>query len=355
MNCLSLFTLLIFIISSIPSSAGTIELTTQPLPAESAQSLTDQQNRPHVFSDPDWYTWCPSVIYEGGKYHMFYSRWKKSDGFLGWLRYCEVAHAIADQPQGPWKYVQTAIKGRGPGHWDAITAHNPKIKKFGKYYYLYYISTNGIDDPDTLRKTNSYGNPNWKIIRNNQRTGVAVAKSLNGPWKRLDKPLVEPNAPFANITVNPAITQGPDETFYLVIKGDNPHHARHRLQAIATSKSPTGPFTFRKEPLFSEFDTEDTSLYYHRQLKTFFTIFHAHTYLSALVSNDGKTWELLRDVKLNPNRSIQLNDGGKMQVERHERPFIFFDPVKKQHWLYTAGKRGNHSVVFAQPLSIDLK
>ncbi len=66
---------------------------------------------------------------------MFYSRWKKEYGFLGWLTHSEVAHAVPKNPAGPWEYKETVLKGRGKGYRDAITAHNPKIKYFeGKYY-----------------------------------------------------------------------------------------------------------------------------------------------------------------------------------------------------------------------------
>ena len=105
-----------------------------PLPAESKQSFSDQTTRPGVFADPDWYTWGASVIKaDDGTYHMFYARWAKQYKFGGWLARSEVAHAIADHPLGPWKYVDTAL-ANNTKNYEQITAHKPKIKRFdGKY------------------------------------------------------------------------------------------------------------------------------------------------------------------------------------------------------------------------------
>jgi predicted GH43/DUF377 family glycosyl hydrolase len=97
----------------------------------------------NIFKTEGYFNWCSSLIKgDDGKYHLFYSRWEKEYKFTGWLTHSEVAHAVADDPAGPWKYKETVLKSRGKGHWDAITVHNPKIKKFGDKYYLYYVSTN---------------------------------------------------------------------------------------------------------------------------------------------------------------------------------------------------------------------
>ena len=331
------------------------ELQTKALPSEAKKSFQDQQNRKYIFSDPNYYTWCPSVIKDNGQYHMFYSRWKKSDGFLGWLRYCEVAHAVADKVEGPYRYVDTALKGRGlnSGAWDSITAHNPKIKKFGKKYYLYYISTNGIKDSDTLRSCNSYGHPKWKILRNNQRTGVAVSKTINGPWKRFDKALVEPTAPFANITVNPAITRGHDGRFYLVIKGDKPG-SRQRIQAIASSQRPTGPFVFEKKAIKDDIDTEDCSIFYDKVQKAYFVTFHAHKYIGLITSKDAKNWQKATPYKIHPSKNIHFSDGSKIHIDRLERPFIFTNHKGQASHLFLAAKKGNHSVIITLPIKVKL-
>ena len=97
----------------------------------------------NVFRTEGYYNWCTSILKgKNSHYHLFYSRWKKELTFYGWLTHSEIAHAVSDSPSGPWTYKETVLKGRGKGHWDAITMHNPKIKSFEGKYYLYYCSTN---------------------------------------------------------------------------------------------------------------------------------------------------------------------------------------------------------------------
>lgn len=209
-----------------------------------------------------YYNWGSSIQKgKDGKYHLFYSRWKKEYKFTGWLTHSEIAHAVSDNPAGPWKYKATVLKGRGKGHWDAITAHNPKIKYFNGKYYLYYCATNmgekEYSENDLIETAHTgYNHSNWKILRPNQRTGVAVSKSLHGPWQRMDKPLIEPSEPITTLTVNPAITKGKDGKYYLIVKGDKPNEKRFiRNQAIAISDSPTGHFEIQPKPVIDYLDT----------------------------------------------------------------------------------------------------
>ena len=83
------------------------------------------------YEDPDYWVWGSSVIKgEDGKYHLFYSRWPKKYNFTAWLTHSEIAHAIADHPAGPYTFIEIAMQSHGGNYWDAITAHNPKIKYF---------------------------------------------------------------------------------------------------------------------------------------------------------------------------------------------------------------------------------
>ena len=52
--------------------------------------------------DNTYYVWCCApIIDEKNKVHVFYSRWEKKYEMKGWLGHCEIAHAVADQPEGP--------------------------------------------------------------------------------------------------------------------------------------------------------------------------------------------------------------------------------------------------------------
>jgi beta-xylosidase len=153
---------------------------------------------------PDYNVWCCSPIYApDGKVHVFYSRWKNEAGHSGWITCCEIAHAVANQPEGPYETVDVALAPRGGTWWDATTCHNPTIHKVGDQYVLFYM---GTSDGTAYTK----------------RTGMAVSDSLYGPWKRTDRPIIEPDpdptAWNSMCTTNPAFVQHPNGEFWLYYK-----------------------------------------------------------------------------------------------------------------------------------------
>lgn len=309
----------------------------------------------NIFRSDEYYNWCNSVVKgDDGKYHLFYSRWPKKYGFDAWLTHSEVAHAISKTPAGPWTYVETVLTSRGKGHWDAITVHNPKIECFDGKYYLYYCSTNmGSKDysEEELIETArvAYSHPNWKILRPNQRTGVAVANSINGPWKRMDQPLIEPSGPITTLTVNPAITQGKDGKFYLIVKGDKPNETRFiRNQAIAISDSPTGPFVMQHKPVIDYLDTEDMSIWYDAKRDYFYSVFHAHTFIGMVSSPDGINWKKATEYVLTPKK-LAMDDGSYLIPDRLERPFVYVENNEPQT-LIMAVKKGNDAYIVCVPV-----
>jgi hypothetical protein len=311
-----------------------------------------------VFRDTVYYNWGGSIIKgEHGKYHLFYSRWKRAYTFNGWLTFSEIAHAVSNAPTGPWKYKETVLKGRGKGHWDEITAHNPKIKYFNGKYYLYYIATNlggkEYTHQDLIAlSTASLKDENRGLLRKNQRTGVAVSNSINGPWKRMETPLLEPSGPIANITVNPAIDQGKDGNYYLIVKGDKPNEKRFiRNQAIAISKSPTGPFEIQPNPVIGNLDTEDVSMWYDDKEAVFYAVFHAHSYIGLMTSIDGLNWEKAENYHIT-HKEIKLKEGAFLIPNRMERPFVYLEN-NQPRVLSLAIKKGDDSYTIFIPLHKD--
>lgn len=309
----------------------------------------------NIFRSDGYYNWCSSIIKtKDGIYHLFYSRWPKKYGFDAWLTHSEVAHAVSKKPSGPWQYKETVLTGRGKGHWDAITVHNPKIKFFEGKYYIYYCSTNMGDHDyteqdlvETARKGGSH--PNWKILRPNQRTGVAVAPTINGPWTRMDQPLIEPSGPIITLTVNPAITQGKDGKYYLIVKGDKPGETRFiRNQAIAISDSPAGPFVMQPKPVIDYLDTEDMSLWYDSRRDYFYAVFHAHTFIGMVSSPDGINWKKATEYVLTPKK-LELSDGSVLIPDRLERPFVYQENGEPKV-LSMAVKKGDESYIVFVPV-----
>ncbi len=310
----------------------------------------------NIFRTEGYYNWCSSIIKgDDGKYHLFYSRWPKKYTFLSWLTHSEIARAVSDSPTGPWEYKETVLQSRGKDHWDAITVHNPKIKKFDGKYYLYYVSTNmGEKDytEEELIETArvGYSHPNWKeYLRPNQRTGVAVAPTINGPWTRMDQPLIEPSGPITTLTVNPAISQGKDGRYYLIVKGDKPHDTGFtRNQAIAISDSPTGPFEMQSGAVIDDMDTEDMSLWYDAGRDRFYGIFHAHSFIGMITSPDGINWRKATEYVVQHKR-IPVVDGSELVPGRMERPFIYQEDGEPKV-LSMAVRKGDDAYIVFVPV-----
>lgn len=124
-----------------------------------------------VVSDPDYSIWgCSPILGSDGKVHVFAARWPQKNVDPGWRISSEVAHYVADKPEGPYRFVDVAVKGTGQDTWDKYGPHNPEVKKIGKYYVIVYIANDNYNAP---------------VHPGNQKIGLVYAESLNGPWKKV--------------------------------------------------------------------------------------------------------------------------------------------------------------------------
>lgn len=158
-----------------------------------------------ILESSGYYIWCCAPIFDNeGKVHVFYSRWPEKYGMGGWINQCEIAHAVADKPEGPYTYEGTVLAPR-PGYFDATTCHNPHIQYKDGVYYLFYM---GTSDGTVYTK----------------RIGLAHSKSLYGPWVRSNKPILEAGSMGAwddCNTTNPSFITHPDGKAYLYYKSWN--------------------------------------------------------------------------------------------------------------------------------------
>jgi arylsulfatase A-like enzyme len=281
----------------------------------------------NIYRDKGWYTWCNSIIKgEDGKYHLFYVRWPKKYGFGSWLTHSEIARATSDHPAGPYTFVEQVIPSRGKFGWNQFNAHNVKIKRFGGKYYLYFIGCNdggiGLTEDDMVATARAYFRAkHWMRLRNNQRTGAAVADSVAGPWKILDRPVIEPNGPISTVTVNPAIWQAPDGRFMMIVKGDYP--PSRFGEALAVSDSPTGPFHIQPDLVFDRY-SEDVSAWSDPARGLTYGILHDRKGFGTIVTKDGFHWQDARHFRA-INKKIPKASGGFLTPTRFERPSVFFE------------------------------
>lgn len=162
------------------------------------------------FADPEHFIWCGSPVRTAdGKCHLFYSRWPVKAGFApGWALRSEIAYAVADRPEGPYRHVNVALPARGRAFWDGTTTHNPNVLMAGGRFCLFYMGNTG--------------DGKYQTHRNNQRIGVAIADRPEGPWQRFDKPIIDVSpdpAAFDSLMVtNPAAALRPDGGILLIYK-----------------------------------------------------------------------------------------------------------------------------------------
>lgn len=300
----------------------------------------------NIFYDKEYFNWGSSMVRgEDGKYHLFYAQMPREHGFFSWLTDGRVSRAVSDNPTGPWKHVSVALEARGDGYWDQYTIHCHKIYKFEGKYYLYYMSTNSGDMDLTAEQLEEVRRGKWKpdnlrgMMRLNQRIGVAVSDSIEGPWKRFDKPLIEPMHPIANIVNNVTVTQRPDGGYLMVVRGDQPDQPKDqivRMQAVLLADNPLGPWKMQPKPVIKDYNSEDPEVWYDPQRKRYYSLYHAFGYMGMITSTDGLNWHRAKHYKV-ADKAYQTTDGKMVKVHRYERPTIYRENGKPI--VMTAGIR----------------
>ncbi len=318
----------------------------------------------NMFLLDSFYTWCGSAVKgEDGKYHLFYSRWPHADkkldddsmnyifnGFSGWQKYSEIAHAVSDKITGPYKHVNVVLKGsRKEGDWKRFFMHNPMITKFDGKYYLYFIS-NAFDSNYVVNKTVTRQNLRWFQYNCTQKIGVIIADKIEdfvtGNFQFPEKFIMEPDGVARlEITNNPTVTKGPDNKFYMMFKS-RISPLGHMTMWMAKADKPTGPFAVIS-PVFTESDyaAEDACMWYDKNRKIFYAVvknFSNSNKLNnqfgsvALISSvDGIKWKPATHSMVTP-REILWKDGRKIELARLERPFIYLDEKGEPAVLFAA-------------------
>lgn len=347
-HCLIAMVMMQFLVLQVDAQESTDDLNL----SNRIQTITDD----NILYDENYYNWGSSIIRgEDGKYHLFYAQMPKEHGFGSWLTDGVVSHAVADDPAGPYTHKEIVLEGRGPGHWDAYTAHNPRIKHFDGKYYIYYMSTNTGGKELTAEewwqaRYKWIDNEFRALVRENQRIGVAVADSINGPWKRFDKPMVEPAGPIAKITCNPAVTERPDGGYLMLVRGDKPNEPKLlRNQAVALAPTPTGPWEVQPKAAVGDLNSEDPAVWYDYERERYYGIYHAFGYMGLITSTNGIDWVRAKHYKV-MDLSYTRRDGKKVQTARLERPFVFVEDGEAKVLTVGVREKGGRTFSLFIPL-----
>jgi hypothetical protein len=307
------------------------------------------------FQMEDYWIWCASVIRaddagEDGRYHMFASRWPKALTFSGhWITNSEIVRAVSDKPEGPYRFGDIALPWRHRSYFDGLVTHNPVIKKFDDAYYLFYTGiTYDFDIPTPERQIyeGKYSEHQELYDRawSNKRIGVATAKSVQGPWQRPHRPLIEPRPGKWDemITSNPSVAIRDDGYTVLIYNSKRKGNFPFQL-GIATAPHPFGPYTrVSDEPVFS--DCEDPFIWwedgrYHVIMKDFSGRICGQTNAGAYAwSEDGIQWRLPEN-PLAYSRTIRWEDGTTSTHGNFERANLLIQDGRPTH-LFAAISAG---------------
>jgi hypothetical protein len=321
-----------------------------------------------IFQSDSFYHWCPSAIRgEDGKYHLFYSRWPHGkhapdddsmnyifNGFSGWLKYSEIAYAVSDHIGGPYHFVSTVLRGSGDkAVWDRFTMHNPQIRKFGRTYYLYYIS-NSFDSnylaPASGSAPAKKEGQQWLRYNCTQKIGVLKAASIAdlvaGKYEKPASPIMEPdNVHSFEVTNNPSVTEGPEGKYYMMYKSRKPHVGNMTLW-MAVADKPDGVFKEVAEVFTTpEMACEDPCLWWDKKRKRFYAAVKYYSSskllapqfgaLALIESSDGLHWGPAAH-SLISLREMKVKGQSRTDLAHLERPFIVLDNRGQPDALFAA-------------------
>ncbi len=280
-----------------------------------------------------YWVWGGSMIKVDDTYHLFASRWKKDNHFPeGYRINSEIVRATADNPLGPFKFSELVIGERDSIYWDSNMAHNPTIHQIGDEFVLFYIGS----DFTTIRKDSKY------LLR---RVGYATATSINGPWHRSDRPIIEVESN------NPAVLV--DDEKILLMYRDAPLRTY-----LGYSDNYKGPYTLINENIWPEHKIEDFYLFkskesYHLICEDNVGGISGHERWGVhLVSEDGiKKWEKYDPVVVY-DHDLLYHDGKVLNCIRRERPQLLIQENEITH-LITGIYDGENS--WCQPVELNPK
>lgn len=333
-----------FIVEARSQKSVPVAVPDTPAVSAFAKALVSPGTR--ILEEEGWYIWdCSPIQGEDGQIHVFYSRWRHN--FDDWLISSELAQAVADRPEGPYRFVRTVLKGRGAGFWDAHTIHNATIQKVGKRYVIFYMANNLADTSRYDGQTPS-----------TQRIGMAIADDLMGEFKRVGN---GPVLPAGNkdtwdgyMNNNPALFQHPNGQYWLYYKAWDRYHDNTRKIGVAFADRIEGPYKkYEGNPVLSfqgeGKQIEDPYVFLYNDKFYMITrdmgVIHPRSGL-LLSSDDGLKWN---DPKLGYYTSTDYF-GGK--PERFERPQVLM-LHNRPAYLFLSLKGGKYQTSTGAVLKID--
>ncbi len=308
------------------------------------------------YRDDNYWVWGGSVIKgEDNRYHLFVSRWPRNLNFLfSVYTNSEIIRCSADHPHGPFIFQEVALPPRGPEFWDGRMTHNPTVHKCRDTYLLFYIG-NTYQGP-TPSADNPLDTFAWETKKTGYETvgggtiGVATSKSIFGPWKRSEKPLIIYDSAGNPIQGNnPAPAVHEDGSVLLVLKQAQ-WIGQHRMINLKAARADhyLGPYQLVDDDFLFDYTTlSDAGLedpYIWKSKKGYEMVVkdmgsrvsgQRHGGLHA-VSEDGRKWRF-SDPPNAYSRTLKWDDGSITEQGMLERPQVLVENGIPTHIYFATG------------------
>ena len=279
-----------------------------------------------------YWIWCGSMIKVGSNYHLFASRWKKNGDFPeGYRQNSEIVRATSKSPLGPFKFEEVVIGERDSTFWDSNMAHNPTIHKIGNEYVLFYIGSDFTSYATTYNQKS--------LVR---RIGYASSKSITGPWKRSDNPIINSESNNPAILIDGSKIKLLYRDAYLKVILAESDNYKGGFKTVNQDVSPTC-----KLEDFYMFNSDNQ---YHIVCEDNASVVSGHERWGVhLYSLDGvKDWKPYSPVVVY-NHTVEYADNTVLECTRRERPQLFIENGMITY-LITAVYDGQNS--WSQPMKL---
>ena len=260
------------------------------------------------FRIDDSILWCPSVIKMGDTYHMFASRWPAQYGLGGWTSHSECVRATSTNALGPYVFQEVVLQKR-PDKWDNSRVHNVKIVKTGDKFVLYHINSAN-------------------------QTGYAVAASVLGPWRRMDKYVMKMS--------NPAPLVRPDLSIYCFGRLRDSQGVNRGIAFTASRFDGTYQLVAKGENLLPDnCELEDPMIWWaHNQYNVLLNDWKGkatgiNKAGAQYFSKDGVHYTLMSKAPVF-TKKVVYDDGASETFSRRERPFLLTNEKEEVIALFTA-------------------
>lgn len=311
-----------------PARPGTIpveiELPNHARPELTGEGLGSQVmpvSRRSVLLDPGYMVWCGAIARHGGRYYLLYSRWPEAKGHHAWVTDSEIAVASSASSTGPWTTEGVVLPAAGGTAWDRDVTHNPAVLEHEGKYYLYYMGNFGNGEYWNNRNNQRVG----LAVADDPR-GPWVRR----PEPLLD---VRPGKFDALVTSNPTVCRGPDGRFCMLYKavGEGPRPKGGAVVCgVAFADHPEGPWERLDAPVISNPDhpwaVEDPCLWsqdgrYYAIVKDFqgYFVGGEKNVLVLLTSEDAVDWRPAGS-PLFMRRRLNWEGGEVAELDALERP-----------------------------------